>query len=256
MAGYLETESRSGSLYYIPPERFTNPDVPASYFRPRASRPHILRIAHASPETLTSSTPVLEPPKKRRKFCCVNKLAGSKDNALRFLRHISSITLSSDSTKSKGISTGIESHRFSGISTAPSSITDMSSGIGDRTGHSRTQSISGGSASGTGRRPGLTENIRTASNDSTQMPTNNAIYPGAISNEKPVAAGNGLAISIALAEPVLFLQGFDMTDDSSRTTSMLRGSLHLRVSKSAKIKAVSLKFRGRAETEWPEGLYQ
>lgn len=75
-----------------------------------------------------------------------------------------------------------------------------------------------------------------------------------IGDEKPLASGNGVSMSIALAEPVLYLQGFDQSDASNRTTTMLRGSFHLKVLKSAKIKAVTLKFRGKAETEWPEGL--
>merc|ERR1711939_506973 len=37
-------------------------------------------------------------------------------------------------------------------------------------------------------------------------------------------------------------------------TAMLRGSLHLRVAKSAKIKAVNLRFKGKAVTKWPEGI--
>jgi len=71
---------------------------------------------------------------------------------------------------------------------------------------------------------------------------------------KPIASGAGVNVSVNLAEPVLFLQGFDQTDMSSGNTAMLRGTLHLRVLKSAKIKTVTLKFRGRAITKWPEGM--
>ena len=53
---------------------------------------------------------------------------------------------------------------------------------------------------------------------------------------------------------MLFLQGFDQSELGDRNTTMLRGTLSLRVSKSAKIKNISLNFRGRAETEWPEGI--
>jgi hypothetical protein len=35
---------------------------------------------------------------------------------------------------------------------------------------------------------------------------------------------------------------------------MLRGSLQLRITKPSKIKAVTLKFRGKATTKWPEGI--
>ena len=75
-----------------------------------------------------------------------------------------------------------------------------------------------------------------------------------LADEKPVASGNGVSVSIALAEPVLFLQGFDANDPSTHTTTMLRGSLLLRVQKQAKLKSISLNFRGKSETEWPEGI--
>ena len=279
-AGYLEFETRDGSsLYYLPRHRFLDLDQPASYFRPRIPRPFILRIAHvtaessissptaapaaaltARPYTTSSTTPIIhsttpDHQSKRRRIFSIYKLAGSKENALRFLRHFSAISLSSDSTNAKSVSTRTESHRFSGISASPSTVSDMLSGAGDSNGHSRTNSRGEGSVGALGRRPGLTDDIRTASNDSGRSTMSSVLYPGAIGDEKPVASGNGLAISIALAEPVLFLQGFDQTDDSTRTTTMLRGSLHLKVSKSAKIKAISLKFKGKAETEWPEGIY-
>lgn len=73
------------------------------------------------------------------------------------------------------------------------------------------------------------------------------------SEEKPIASGNGVYLYISLAEPALYLQGFDHGDSSYRTTTMLRGTFRLKVTKSAKIKSVTLSFRGRAETEWPEG---
>ena len=76
-----------------------------------------------------------------------------------------------------------------------------------------------------------------------------------IPQEKPVAASHGVSASIHLAEPMLFLQGFEFTDsNSSHNTAMLRGSLHVKVTKTAKLKAISLKFRGRATTHWPEGM--
>ncbi|OAL27473.1 hypothetical protein AYO20_09756 [Fonsecaea nubica] len=75
-----------------------------------------------------------------------------------------------------------------------------------------------------------------------------------LADEKPIASGNGVSVSIALAEPVLFLQGFDPNDPSTHSTTMLRGSLLLRVQKQAKLKSISLNFRGKSETEWPEGI--
>lgn len=60
-------------------------------------------------------------------------------------------------------------------------------------------------------------------------------------------------MTIQMAEPILFLQGLDGSENARRA-AMLRGSMVLRVTKPTKIKAVTLTFRGRARTEWPEGI--
>ena len=118
-----------------------------------------------------------------------------------------------------------------------------------RTGHGRGSSIVGGAVGGVIHRPSLSESVRTASSTSAKSSGSNPGY----SEEKPIASGNGVSLSISLAEPALYLQGFDQADLASRATTMLRGTFHLKVSKSAKIKSITLNFRGRAETEWPEG---
>lgn len=115
--------------------------------------------------------------------------------------------------------------------------------------------IVGGPISGMIHRPSLAESVRTASQHSQgSVPSINNIpgVPG-VAEERPLASGNGVSLSIALAEPVLFLQGFDQSELGNQSTALLRGTFLLRVSKSAKIKTISLTFRGRAETEWPEG---
>ncbi|KAF4453971.1 putative arrestin-related trafficking adapter C2D10.04 [Fusarium austroafricanum] len=75
---------------------------------------------------------------------------------------------------------------------------------------------------------------------------------------KPVASGSGVSCSILLAEPNIFLSGFDHDGHGHREgqsgTALLRGKLQLRVTKNVKIKAVQLKLLGRARTEWPEGI--
>lgn len=78
-------------------------------------------------------------------------------------------------------------------------------------------------------------------------------------NSKPIASGSGLACSIVLAEPSVFLTGFDHDgrgrgQESGPASALLRGRLRLDISKNVKIKAVTLKFAGRARTEWPEGI--
>ncbi|WYZ39781.1 hypothetical protein EsH8_IV_000122 [Colletotrichum jinshuiense] len=74
---------------------------------------------------------------------------------------------------------------------------------------------------------------------------------------KPVAHGSGVSCSIIMAEPNVFLTGFDHDghrQHSQSGTALLRGKLQLKVSKNVKIKGVSLKLVGKARTEWPEGI--
>ncbi|KAI1373069.1 hypothetical protein F4677DRAFT_448896 [Hypoxylon crocopeplum] len=75
---------------------------------------------------------------------------------------------------------------------------------------------------------------------------------------KPVASGSGVSCSIILAEPNIFLTGFEHDghprNDAANSTALLRGRLQLNVSKNVKIKSVTLKLHGRARTEWPEGI--
>ncbi|KAH6693819.1 arrestin domain-containing protein [Plectosphaerella plurivora] len=74
---------------------------------------------------------------------------------------------------------------------------------------------------------------------------------------KPVAAGSGVTCSILLAEPTVFLSGFEHEGHRPEVpggTALLRGRLQMAVTKNVKIKGVSLKLMGRARTEWPEGI--
>ncbi|KAI0017588.1 hypothetical protein F4780DRAFT_587444 [Xylariomycetidae sp. FL0641] len=75
---------------------------------------------------------------------------------------------------------------------------------------------------------------------------------------KPVASGSGVQCSIILAEPNVFLTGFEHDGhprhESSNSTALLRGKLQLNVTKNVKLKSVTLKLHGKARTEWPEGI--
>lgn len=73
-------------------------------------------------------------------------------------------------------------------------------------------------------------------------------------NEKIVATGSGISVGIALTEPVLYLQGYDQQDPSSKKSAILRGQMHLKVTKCVKIKKISVCFRGHAQTDWPDGM--
>lgn len=73
-------------------------------------------------------------------------------------------------------------------------------------------------------------------------------------NEKIIATGSGLTLGIALTEPVLYLQGYDQHDPSSKKSAILRGQIHLKVTKCVKIKKISICFKGHAQTDWPDGM--
>ncbi|EWC48549.1 hypothetical protein DRE_01771 [Drechslerella stenobrocha 248] len=78
-----------------------------------------------------------------------------------------------------------------------------------------------------------------------------------LSCDKPLASTSGgqVTMDIRLAEPYLFLQGNDSHHQHSvGGPALLRGTLVVKISKPAKIKTVTLTFKGRARTDWPEGI--
>ncbi|EPS39229.1 hypothetical protein H072_7020 [Dactylellina haptotyla CBS 200.50] len=75
--------------------------------------------------------------------------------------------------------------------------------------------------------------------------------------EKPLASTSGgqVTLDIRLAEPYLFLQGYDSHHQQNvGGPALLRGTLVVKVTKAAKIKTITLTFKGRARTDWPEGI--
>ncbi|KAJ2974555.1 hypothetical protein NUW58_g8623 [Xylaria curta] len=75
---------------------------------------------------------------------------------------------------------------------------------------------------------------------------------------KPVASGSGVQCSIVLAEPNVFLTGFEHDGhprhQTANSTALLRGKLQLNITKNVKLKSIKLKLHGKARTEWPEGI--
>lgn len=240
MTGYLELKSRRGRLYYRPPNHSTPIDESAlRHLQPRASRQQLHRFSR-----VFADFRVPDPSNKRIwDGLAGNTLAKSKDQAKRLLHYWSSSAIEPPSFISTRHNTS--THVVSG---AAMSAVDVA-----RRGSARPSSTVGGPISGMVHRPSLVEGLR---RDSANSVSSNGSGVATIPNmgeEKPIASGNGVSLSIALAEPVLFLQGMDQSELGNQSTTMLRGTFHLRVSKSAKIKTISLAFRGRAETEWPEG---
>lgn len=75
-------------------------------------------------------------------------------------------------------------------------------------------------------------------------------------HERVVASASGITVSIGLTEPVIFIQGFDRHDaPAEQKLCMLRGSLHLKITKPTKLKRVTLMLKGTTQTLWPEGMH-
>jgi hypothetical protein len=171
-------------------------------------------------------------PKRSRRDSIIRKLAGPRENAKRFLRLRSSGVQAPSlrPTPRRGV------RPVSEIILSPTASTSF-----DLDPEMRSDSSS------------ATEFLPQAVPDHASTP--DLATPFApLHNEKIVATGSGISVGIALTEPVLYLQGYDQHDPSSKKSAILRGQIHLKVTKCIKIKKISVCFRGHAQTDWPDGI--
>lgn len=275
MAGYTYSSRANGRICY-------NPIVPTptykehALFRPR--QPGRGRIHVKSVVDLDFRSPHAGRDTGGRSLRRISiKLAATRENARRFLKSVIANPTRSEEPQANSNRAGGKRRSWSPVKRTKSG---EGSSEGPREGEEAGSMRSGirGSISGPmsvhPARPRLAtdaSNLSVASSvPSRQRSNSNGLSPlvqprlGSVSDgvipafnledEKPVAYGNGVSVGIHLAEPVLFLQGFENTEASPGNTAMLRGSLHVRIQKSAKLKAITLKFRGRSITKWPEGI--
>ena len=245
MAGYLRIPASRGRLYYRSNHHIHLNTSPIGFFRGRTPRPSSLCIASVAAESRVNRSAYRLEYKTSVLF---GKLARSREQAKRFLR----LSLSHPSQPPIQPAPFGPTEIAADLGEAEEMVTSNGGGISP-TRRERGHSLVGGPVSGMLHRPQLAEDVRSASVSSVHNP-DSIISISTLASEKPIASGNGVSVSISLAEPVLYLQGFDQNDSSSRNTTMLRGSLLLRVTKQAKLKSISLNFKGRSETDWPEGI--
>lgn len=255
MTEYRQTYSPHGRLQYLPDHvaRDTLPDTSRTFFQARRRRPHRIHIANVQPDP----SPLKRNSSRRSVGPIIDKLATRHDHAKRFLRSFIAPPVANidgetpTPVERKRRSLNLESLGRLRSGPSPTRSDDSSS---SGTSSMRSSAYYGNSTAGLSvLDPALAEPA-TPSQAQTWPTKSMSSMVKALGEEKPLAAGTGIAVGIALAEPVLFLQGFEPSDTSSeRSTAMLRGSLHLRISKSTKVKSVSLNFCGRALTKWPEG---
>jgi hypothetical protein len=209
--------SRSASSNLTPHSEFTGPPslgVSISNFIARSARRHTVCIENQTP-------------KRSRRDSILKKLAGPRENAKRFLRLRSSGIQASSQRPTRGV------RPVSEIIFSPISV-DLEDEM--RSDSSSTEVL-----------PRPVHEHHTVTTDSTLPFT-------PLRNEKIVATGSGISVGIALTEPVLYLQGYDQQDPSSKKSAILRGQMHLKVTKCVKIKKISVCFRGHAQTDWPDGV--
>jgi hypothetical protein len=259
----LSQYTTRGTVYYVPPS-FTvdkpRPRLPDPPCRPRQRRPYSIHItrfpAGIVPYDSRPLLPNLEPQKLSRFRLELGKLA-SRESAKRVLGSVFSSLTTSNSSASSSAASASTSRSSSPDITAPRASFQAAS-ADPASLYSRRSRLStcsnGGLDDSAMSRPTLEPTQAATPRGSTSTtPTKATSYEA----EKPVATGNGVAVSIILAEPNIFLNGLDhdgtTRDSTSSSSALLRGKLQLNVTKSAKIKAVTLKFTGKARTEWPEG---
>ncbi|KAE9968522.1 hypothetical protein EG328_007514 [Venturia inaequalis] len=278
--GYIQVQSERGRLYYLPQslhQAFNLAENPRpSHFQSRSLRPHRIHIARVVAD------PIAKGPGKRktRKFTVYfgkfGKLAESRDSARKFFKAIFEFRepkIPQEIQPQPSLQQPtfeVRQPRARPVSWAPSATPAplqarsrrrpasafwgervRSSAVGDSMGPNSRHTVAlpiGSSAPWQ-----AVDELSSARNSIASFPMNASSPRSA--EEKPLASANGITVSIAMAEPYLFLQGFEHGDlAANRSTAMLRGRLHIRVLKPSKIKAVTLRFRGRAITKWPEGL--
>lgn len=255
----------------------TPPDTAHRYFRPRARGGGRIQVKSVFDLDFTPPKARTDPRGRSQGRISV-KLAVSRENARRFLKSvIASPTRSEEQPSSTNNNKASGKRRsWSPVKRTKSGESSEGPREGEEAGTMRSGirgSISGPMSVHPARpRLGTDASILSVASSVTSRQRSNSNGPSPLvqprlgsvadsvipafnlEDEKPIASGNGVSVGVHLAEPVLFLQGFENTDNSPGNTAMLRGSLHVRVQKSAKIKAITLKFRGRSITKWPEGI--
>ncbi|KAH8806336.1 hypothetical protein F5882DRAFT_496598 [Hyaloscypha sp. PMI_1271] len=251
-----------GTVFYTPTNRYLEKSQPARLpsppCRPRTRRPHSIHVTRLPagfiPLDLRPPPPTPEPKKASRLQVKLRNLA-SRENAKRVLGSVfspfssaasTSTAPSSAATSTRSASPQTLRASFLSASADPTTIFARRATAGtlvDDSPVAMSRPSLGGNPPGVAPRHSLS--------------ANSVNSKGAQETEKPVCSGNGVSCSIILAEPVIFLTGLDhdgTTRDTSSKSGLLRGKLQFNVTKSAKIKAVTVKFTGKTRTEWPEGI--
>lgn len=67
-----------------------------------------------------------------------------------------------------------------------------------------------------------------------------------------ITSNDTFTVALELAEPFLYLEGFEYPHNSAHRSAVLRGFMHLDVSRQVALSELSVTFRGISRTIWPE----
>jgi hypothetical protein len=244
---YQSVYSERGRLRYIPEHLYDFSSASRGLYQGRPRRPHRIHIAHVGPD------PTLFRRQTTSKSYFTEKLAGPRENAKRYLRSFIDNRFTHPETADIDLSPSSTSSNRNSVASFPErpslAASEMRSSQRNSTG---AVGATGGVMAAPGMpRPSLTESHWSSGRISAKSVISSV---KTLPEEKPVASGGGVNVNISLTEPVLFLRGFEQNENAERSTAMLRGTMVLKISKPAKLKAITLKFRGKATTKWPEGI--
>ncbi|TVY49228.1 putative arrestin-related trafficking adapter [Lachnellula cervina] len=257
--------SNRGTIHYTPSNPILDSQetatLPSPPCRPRQRRPHSVHITRLPAGFIPFDLRPQPSPAEAKidsRFRIELKKLASRESAKRVLGavfHPSFFSNSDPTTTSSASSSAASSTRSASPETIPSTRSASFSATSAEAPTLLERRLAARSNLGVldpaMARPPVID--RWSSNTGPLMPPKNGFE-----KEKPICSGNGVSCYIWLAEPVIYLAGLDhdgtTRDSSTNNSAILRGKLQLVVTKSAKIKAVTLKFTGKARTEWAEGI--
>jgi hypothetical protein len=246
MTDYQNIYSDRGRLRYIPDSLYdsSRTHTRRNIYAGRPRRPHRIHIAHVTADPICYRR---ERRQTTSKSYFTEKLAGPRESAKRYLRSFidSRFTPGQEATDIRLPRSTPSSNR-----TSVASFPEAASPEANEMRSSPRNSTVGATMAPGVPRPSVSDSHRSSGRSAKSMISSVRSAP----EEKPVASGGGVNVNISLTEPVLFLRGFEQNENAERSTAMLRGTLVIKISKPAKLKAITLKFRGKSLTKWPEGI--
>ncbi|KAK7897132.1 hypothetical protein LTR67_005021 [Exophiala xenobiotica] len=130
------------------------------------------------------------------------------------------------------------------LPTADSWLSPFASRI-DTSGKSKSSSLKDGDQSlGTARTKSHRSSLRSAGKGLPKIKDQEA--------DQIATTSDAFTVTVELAEPILYLEGFDFPHNVAHRSAVIRGSVHLKILRPTTLSHLTLTFLGTHETIWPE----